>query len=155
MNLAGTIDQAERESDIEKKFADFIQFLDQFVWSPRLKIGDLQKVALYSQHDAEDFSCTSVHVLNSEQAESVQLQPGQRLTRVKRRFFCDNEQDIPVHVSVRKKTPEAKVLKLLRKNEKNPAAAVADELGLMAVLDDRSEVRRFVNHLTQAARGWR
>ena len=42
-------------------------------------------------------------------------------------------------------------LKLLRKNEKNPAVAVDDELGLMAVLDGRVEVTRFVDHLSKAA----
>ncbi|MGO9445640.1 MAG: hypothetical protein ACLPXB_12800, partial [Thiobacillaceae bacterium] len=45
----------------------------------------------------------------------------------------------------------AKVLKLLRKNEKNPAAAVDDELGLMAVLDSVSDVKRFVRHMTRSA----
>jgi hypothetical protein len=56
-----------------------------------------------------------------------------------------------VYVSVRKKGPAAKVLKLLRKNEKNPAVAVDDELGLMAVLDGRADVTRFMEHLTKAA----
>jgi hypothetical protein len=39
----------------------------------------------------------------------------------------------------------------LRKNEKNPAVAVDDELGLMAVLDSVGDVKRFVRHLTHAA----
>jgi hypothetical protein len=52
---------------------------------------------------------------------------------------------------VRKKNSAAKVLKLLRKNEKNPAVAVDDELGLMAVLDTISDVKRFVRHMTRSA----
>jgi hypothetical protein len=54
-------------------------------------------------------------------------------------------------VSIRKKPPEAKVLKLLRKNEKNPAVAVDDDLGLMAVLNSEADVKIFQNHLTQSA----
>ena len=43
------------------------------------------------------------------------------------------------------------MLKLLRKNEKYPAVAVDDELGLMAVLDNISDVKRFVRHMTRSA----
>lgn len=151
MNLAGTIDQKERETDIEGKFSDFITFLNEFVWSPRFKIGDHEKVFLHSHHAPDDFACTQVEVLDAEQARAVQAGDHQLLTHLKRRRFNDGGQTIPVYVSVRKKSPAAKVLKLLRKNEKNPAAAVSDELGLMAVLDDRGAVRRFVKHLTRAA----
>lgn len=66
-------------------------------------------------------------------------------------MFRPGNRDIPVYVSVPKKDPAAKVLKLPRKNEKNPAVAVDDELGLMAVLDGRAEVTRFVEHQTKAA----
>jgi hypothetical protein len=41
MGLAGSIDQRERETDIENKFATFLNFLNQYVWSPQLKIGEL------------------------------------------------------------------------------------------------------------------
>ena len=63
----------------------------------------------------------------------------------------DNGTEIPIYVSIRKKPPAAKVLKLLRKNEKNPATAVDDELGLMAVLNTIGDVKRFMKHLTQSA----
>jgi hypothetical protein len=43
------------------------------------------------------------------------------------------------------------VLKLLRKNQKNPAVAVDDELGLMAVLDSVADIKTFQNHLTRSA----
>ena len=61
------------------------------------------------------------------------------------------ERKIPIYVSIRKKPPEAKVLKLLRKNQKNPAVAVDDELGLMAVLDSVSDIKAFQKHLTRSA----
>lgn len=152
MGLAGAIDQRERETDIENKFSAFLNFLNQYVWSPHLKIGELEVAYLASQHNGADFSCTRVEVIDFESANYLhEFAENEKLTLVKRRLFHEHGQDIPVYVTVRKKDSAAKVLKLLRKNEKNPAVAVDDELGLMAVLDNPSHVKRFVRHLTRAA----
>lgn len=152
MGLAGSIDQRERETDIENKFSAFLNFLNQYVWSPQLKIGELDIAYLASHHDSADFSCTQVAVVDAATARNLpDLGENEKLTLVKRRLFHDNGQEIPVYVTVRKKDSAAKVLKLLRKNEKNPAVAVDDELGLMAVLDNVNHVKRFVRHLTRAA----
>jgi hypothetical protein len=152
MNLAGAIDQRERETNIENKFNTFLEFLNRNVWSPRRKIGELESAYLLSRHDPEDFHCLDVKVIDPEShADLKALEAGQKLTLLKRRMFPDGNQDHPVYVSVRKKDSATKVLKLLRKNEKNPAVAVDDELGLMAVLDSISDVKRFVRHLTRSA----
>jgi hypothetical protein len=151
MNLAGSIDQRERETGIEEKFSNFLHFLNDYVWSKNLKIGEHDIVYLYSQHSDDSFCCTNVRVLNSEQGQEVQLTKGSKLTLLKRRRFSVGNRDIPIYVSIRKKPPEAKVLKLLRKNEKNPAVAVDDELGLMAVLDSVADIKTFQNHLTRSA----
>ena len=152
MNLAGSIDQRERETDIENKFYAFLEFLNQHVWSPQLKIGQLEKVYLLSRHDPDSFSCVEVSVIaEAERAALKELGECERLTLLKRRVFEDGGRSYPVYVSVRKKDSAAKVLKLLRKNEKNPAVAVDDELGLMAVLDSVSDVKRFVRHMTRSA----
>ncbi|MEZ5537049.1 MAG: hypothetical protein R3F02_15680 [Thiolinea sp.] len=152
MGLAGSIDQRERETDIENKFSAFLNFLNSYVWSPKLKIGELEVAYLSSQHGEEDFSCTEVEVIDPQTAQSMRYaDSSEKLTLVKRRFFLDRGQEIPIYVTVRKKNSAAKVLKLLRKNEKNPAVAVDDELGLMAVLDNVTDVKRFVRHLTRAA----
>ena len=152
MGLAGSIDQRERETDIENKFSAFLNFLNQSVWSPNLKIGELVTAYLFSRHDPRDFSCIQVDVLDAQAAQSIRTFSGrEKLTPIKRRSFCDRGQEIPVYVTVRKKDSAAKVLKLLRKNEKNPAVAVDDELGLMAVLDNVNHVNRFLRHLTRAA----
>jgi hypothetical protein len=47
----------------------------------------------------------------------ISMEEGQKLTLIKRRRFKENGKEIPVYVSVRKKPPEAKVLKLIRKQE--------------------------------------
>jgi len=151
MGLAGSIDQRERETMIEQKFADFLDFLNMYVWSPNRKIGDLEISYLYSKHAADDFHCREVTVLDEEQARGITTVPGEKLTLIKRRRFLDDGRDVPIYVTIRKKEPSAKVLKLLRKNEKNPAVAVDDELGLMAVLNSIGDVKRFVRHLTRSA----
>ncbi|CAK0770062.1 conserved hypothetical protein [Gammaproteobacteria bacterium] len=151
MSLAGSIEQRERETDIENKFSTFLEFLSNNVWSPQLKIGQLKIAYLLSRHDPDDFRCLHVEAIDASQARLKDLHEGEKLTLLKRRIFQDAGRDIPVYVSVRKKDSAAKVLKLLRKNEKNPAVAVDDDLGLMAVLDSIGDVRRFVRHLTRSA----
>ncbi|MDH3329934.1 MAG: hypothetical protein OEM01_11920 [Desulfobulbaceae bacterium] len=151
MNLAGSIDHRERETGIEYKFSQFLDFLNDYVWSPTLKIGNLKISYLHSKHDQDDFKCIDVKVIDGRGADSFVNKPGEKLTLIKRRSFRTQGVEIPVYVSIRKKPPAAKVLKLLRKNQKNPASAVDDELGLMAVLNSIGDVKRFMKHLTQSA----
>lgn len=151
MSLAGSIDQRERETEIEEKFSQFLDFLNQHVWSPSLKIGEHDIVYLLSHHRQSDFACDEVRVVRREDAAHISPDRGTKLTLLKRRRFTVNGKDIPIYVSIRKKPPEAKVLKLLRKNEKNPAVAVDDELGLMAVLNSAADVKIFQKHLIQSA----
>ncbi len=151
MNLAGSIDQRERETRVEARFSQFLDFLNEYVWSPRLKIGDLEISYLHSIHDQEDFKCTDARIIPEEEAESLALKPGEKLTLIKRRGFTDDGVETPIYVSIRKKPPSAKVLKLLRKNQKDPAVAVDDELGLMAVLNSIGDAKKFMKHLTRSA----
>ncbi|MBU0675677.1 MAG: hypothetical protein KJ950_13630 [Proteobacteria bacterium] len=151
MSLAGAIDQRERETDVENKFAGFLDFLNEHVWSNDFKIGELKLVYLLSEHDRENFSCRSVSVVTPAEKEHLKKRPGQKITLIKRRSFRINGKEVPIYVSIRKKPPEAKVLKLLRKGEENPAVAVDDELGLMAVLESLPDVNYFQQHLTRCA----
>lgn len=151
MNLAASIDQRERETETEKKFSDFLNFLNDYVWSKNLKIGEHDIVYLHSTHAEEDFSCIDVEVLDRHEAQEIKQKTGTKLTLLKRRQFSVGNQELPIYVSIRKKPPEAKVLKLLRKNEKNPAVAVDDELGLMAVLNSIRDIKLFQKHLTKSA----
>ncbi|MCF6290734.1 MAG: hypothetical protein L3J03_07055 [Desulfobacterales bacterium] len=151
MNLAAAIEQREREMDIEQKFARFLDFLNAHVWSKEARIGELEPAFLVSRHDPEDFSCTGVTVVPWSRGGEFPPEPGRKLTLIKRRRFHAHGRKIPIYVTVRKKPPEAKVLKLLRKGEENPAVAVDDELGLMGVLDRVGDVRIFQEHLTESA----
>lgn len=151
MSMAASIDQRERETDVESKFDQFLDFLNEHVWSRKNRIGELNVVYLLSEHDPETFVCTKVEVVEREKARAVARKPNQKLTLIKRRSFARNGVEVPIYVSVRKKQPETKVLKLLRKGEENPAVAVDDELGLMGVVDSLAEVKAFQKHLTESA----
>ncbi len=156
MQLAAAIEQRERETCIEKKFARFLDFLNDHVWSTDAKIGEHEPAVLLSRHSPEDFACNEVSVLALNRTEEAApylepLEPGLKKTLIKRLWFHYDNRKIPIYVIVRKKDPVAKVLKLLRKGEENPDVAVADELGLMGVLDGIAEVRIFQKHLFESA----
>ncbi len=151
MKLAASIDQRERETDVENKFLQFLKFLNDNVWSGKAKIGELEIVYLLSHHSKQDFSCEKVKIISREEAVRIQEKPFQKLTLIKRRRFRANAHEVPIYVSVRKKPPEAKVLKLLRKNQEDPAVAVDDELGLMGVVESVMDVKSFQKHLTRRA----
>ena len=150
MSLAGAIDQRERETEVEQKFLRFLGFLNDVVWSRKAKIGELDIVYLVSRHHPGSFACEEVAVKHREELPT-KLEPLEKITMIKRRCFPWRGGEIPVYVSIRKKPPEAKVLKLLRRGEENPAVAVDDDLGLMAVLDSPMEVKIFQQHLTTSA----
>ncbi len=152
MNLAGAIDQRERETDIENKFARFLAFLNRHVWAKESKIGELELIYVLSTHDAANFKCKKIEFFDLKEAASLVPAANQKLTLLKRRRFSMGGRSIPIYVSIRKKQSEAKVLKLLRKDEENPAVAVDDELGLMGVLDSIADVKRFQQHLTNSAK---
>lgn len=147
MNLAATIDHRERETKVREKFTKFLYFLDNYLWSPHRKIGQVDNVYLLSKHDKESFKCTSVEVLQ----EKRKLQPLEIITPIGRRSFMAGEKEIPIYVTTREKSIEARILKLLRKGQENPAVAVDDELGLMGVLNSEKDVRRFTSFLGKSA----
>ncbi len=154
MQLAAAIEQRERETGIEKKFASFLDFLNNHVWSTEAKIGEQEPAFLLSRHSPEDFSCREVSVHPWDwvpEEKDKPLEYGQKKTLIKRLWFHSSNKKTPIYVIVRKKEPVAKVLKLLRKGEENPDIAVADELGLMGVLDNITDVRIFQKHLVESA----
>jgi hypothetical protein len=151
MNMAASIDQRERETDVEKNFKEFLKFLNEYVWNRDDRIGESNSVFLVSRHDVNDFTCLEVKVIPQQQFNKEEHLPGYKITPLNRRRFQLNGRGIPIYVSVRKKSPEAKVLKLLRKGEENPAVAVDDELGLMGVVDSPIDIKLFQQHLTHSA----
>ncbi len=71
MQLAASIDQRERETENEAKFANFLNFLNDYVWSSDNLIGELDHVYLLSEHDPENFVCREVTVISPVEAATI------------------------------------------------------------------------------------
>ncbi len=153
MALAAALDQREQESGVEEKGKQLDIFLDEHVYSQARKRGETILAYLYSTHDPETFDATSVRVLHKTEADRQRLllKPYEKITPVQRRTVQSNGQEIPVYVNTRQKDPVASVLKLLRKGHENPAVAVDDSLGLMAVLETENDLDNFRTHLVKGA----
>lgn len=157
MSLAASIDQRERETNNEEKFKKFIKFLDTHVLDKDIKIGETESVFVLSNHDPETFGNTSYTILTKKEKEEreksgIRLEKGrQKLTELSWRKFTKDDRQIPIQYSTRIKSREAKILKLLRKGVENPAVAVEDDLGIMAVFKSAKDIDRFQERLVQGA----
>lgn len=151
MDLAAKIDHRERQTGIKESYSMFTDFLNDHVWLPAMKRGEAEYVYLLSNHDSDTNACTSVEPLSKDEEKDVTLQENQKLTPLRRRKFQPNGREIPIYVTPRVKSPEAKILKLLRKGQENPALAVDDEIGLMGILDSIEDVEAFKKHLRKSA----
>lgn len=152
MKLIASIKQREKETNIEHNFSGVIEFMNKFVWSNDYRIGDFQEVALLSKHDKDTYGATNVTVQTREEAKDYVLEPNEKQTPISRRRIIPNGHEIFAYSTIRGKSEVAKVIKLLRKNEQNPAIAVDDELGIMVVLNSKHDIKLFLNHLSQSVK---
>ncbi len=153
MEFAGNIDQQERQTRIEENFDGFLGFLNEHVWTPETRYGGAKRAYLLTTHDDANFACVYSRTITEEEAQSLKLPlpPRQKITLLQRRSFQFDGRPIDMYVTIRKKNPAEKVIKLIRKGEENPDVAVDDELGLMGVLNSVHDVRAFLKHLTNSA----
>lgn len=152
MGLAASIDQRGNETKTDQKFAAFLDFLNQEVWSKDAKIGEVESICILSRHDPDTFACISYDSLKPEEASKIKLNENEKLTLLDRRTFTtDGGRKIPIYVTTRNKSPVLKILKLLRKGVENPAVAVDDELGLLGVLSSEQEIDQFQKQLGKSA----
>lgn len=151
MDLAAKIDHRERQTNTKEHYRMFMDFLNENVWLPTMKRGDIEYIYLLSSHDPNTNACTSVTTLSREEGEGTTLNQDQKLTLLPRRKFEPNGHEIPIYVTPREKSPEAKILKLLRKGAENPALAVDDEIGFMGVLDSVKDIEAFNRQLRKSS----
>jgi hypothetical protein len=151
MLLAGLIDERERERNINEQSQQFNNFLDEHVWSGKRKKGETVRVYLLSTHDPKDFRVIGKPEVHYDR-ENLKTKKGQKITPLSQREFEINGRTVQIHTSIREKGPEAKILKLLKKGEENPAVAVDDELGFMGVANTARDVEAFKERLRQGAK---
>lgn len=147
MKLAAAVAQRERRTRTIHKYNDFIDFLDENVWSRNEKKGAPDQEYLLSTHDPESLKALTVVKIDDE------ISPGylQMITPIATRRFNYNGEEIAAYIKPREKDPEAQVRKLLIKDQKNPDRAVDDETGLMVVLSSKEDINKFKKHLIASA----
>jgi len=146
--LAASIDRRQREIGIEGQFKRFVNWLHERVWSPNLLLGQSNGSFLISTHDPQTWACTATRLVTEEEGVKHELDPFQKKTHLpQRRFMVEKGLEIPLYVTIRDKSMEAKILKMLRKGVEDPAIAVDDDTGLLVVVNDVNDARKFIGHL--------
>ena len=136
----------------ESNFLEFQRFLDAYVLKSGKAGGDV--TILVSHHNPEDFSCETVSRLPQKQVAYVmhrRAPKGTKYTPIKERVFEHEGRSIQIYSTERLKDDESSDLKLFRKRKTNPAVAVEDTIGLLAVLKDEADIEAFVLKLMQGA----
>lgn len=150
MQLSGAIDRREREIGIDSQFERFVDWMRERVWNPKLLLGESSGVFLLSTHDPETWACTSTKWMEEKEGTQLQLQPFQKKDQLpSRKFQKKNKGDVEVYVTTREKPRILKIEKMLRKRAEDPAVAVDDDTGLLAVVKNIHDARSFVLHLIQ------
>lgn len=144
MELVASVEQRNREAKINEKSAKFNAFLNECVWIP----GDLDRVYRVSTHDPETLRCTQAEIKDKWEFP----QPYQNVEVIDRRKFKSRNETKPAFVRPRaSKEIETQIIKLLVRGEKNPEAAIHDQIGLMVVLDSVEDIKKFKNSLVRSA----
>lgn len=168
INLLAKIQEREREINIGKKYKEFLDFLNDYVYSSDLRHGEVEPIRLISTHDMEgdmavkhDFVDGKEVVLQQffteEEVNDLSdedVGDDQSVTVMRRRGFTIHEDSgpaIPIYTSSRRKSRMAMAHKLIRKGFENPAVAVDDDLGMLVVLPNKRSIYRFMDKLRWAA----
>lgn len=152
MDLIASIDQRERMLNVVGKFDEFIDLLNQHVWTPGEYEGAFDAVYVVSDHNPETFSTESVQIVKEEESEHMAVRNGQKRTFLRRRSFMPNGLIVPGYASEKRKPQEDQAIKMVIKGVENPDLAIEDRLGLMIVPYNIRDVVSFFTHLPRSLR---
>lgn len=148
MTLAASIDRREREVGIEDQFKRFVNWLHERVWNPELLLGESRGTYLLSTHDPENWACHEARIVDEEEGVNIELKPFQKKTHLPRRSFkTEAGREVNAYVTIRDKTMEAKMLKMLRKGIEDPAISVDDDTGILVMIDNNRAAREFIGDI--------
>lgn len=149
-DLSLRLKRHEESSNGTTALDPFMRFLHTHIWKNSCK-GELKQVELVSTHDPEDYSCQSYKILEHE--GQIVLDCNQRYHKLNMRI-CPSEVTggRPIHVMMdhRIKDPASYVLKMIRKNSKDPDT-IDDGQGLKLVLQNEREIFRLLEILQKTA----
>ena len=150
MSIIASIDRRQRMTGLTNPFSDFNWFLDKYVWSQEKLKGESDPAYMVSTHNPETWACppNSAFILSPDKKAAFHPDPNQKITQLLvREFIAKDGRVIPAFVSSRDKDLYSKTEKMLRKRSENPATAVDDDLGLMAVFENVNDIREFLDIL--------
>ncbi|MBI2314795.1 hypothetical protein HYU93_01930 [Candidatus Daviesbacteria bacterium] len=148
MGLVANIDNRQRKIGIEDQFQRFVNWMHERIWNPESLLGETHNAFLISTHDPQTWACIATRWVDEEEGVKTKLQPFQKKIHLPQRSFrTDRGRAIDIYVTIRDKPMPIKTEKMLRKRAEDPAIAVDDDTGLLAVVDDVRDARRFVSHL--------
>lgn len=146
MGIVASIDRRQRTTGLTSQFGDFGAWLGENVWSPDRLRGESEGAYLISNHDPDTWACPSAFTLSQEEGKKFHPEANQKVTQLLRReFIARDGTRIQGFVSSRAKDLNSKIEKMLRKRSENPATAVDDDLGLMAVFESIEDIRDFLD----------
>lgn len=126
--------------DHEKQIGNLLRFLNTNMWKGGLGITD--DVEIISDHSPFDYSCQKVSILGEE--EKIVPSAYKRYTKFSMRRWDDQKgEQKHVYVEHRLKDPVAQILKLMRKDTKDPAK-IDDYLGLKFVFETKKDIYDFL-----------
>lgn len=127
----------------DKQIDNLVKFLNTNVFEGGLGVTDT--VEILSQHSPLDYSCEKVDILRSD--EKITPSAYKRYTKYEMRRW-KNQHGIEKHVYMeqRLKNPFGKVLKLMRKDTKNPGN-IDDYLGFKLVFESKRDIFDFLDTL--------
>lgn len=146
MALAANIDRREREIGIGNQFRRFVMWMHEGVWSrPEFFRSESQGAYLVSTHDPETWACLETHWVNEKEGVNLKLEPFQKKTHlIRRQIKAKDGRVIETYITTREKTLPVKVEKMVRKGAEDPAVAVDDDTGLLAVFNSTDDATKFI-----------
>jgi hypothetical protein len=160
MSLAAATDARSSELKEQDHYPQFTAFLNEHVWhrAPGERVGSTRRVALLSKHAFDDYKTIDVKELETPEdiaAAEKRLSHHKprrhgyhlRLSELNQRHIMNAGVLIPVFQDSRQKNLLARMGKMIRKGEEDPAIAVQDTTGLMLVARNLAEARKLFRYI--------
>lgn len=136
MSFRSNLETGDHNAQID----NLLRFLNTNMWKGGLGVTD--DVEIISEHSPFDYSCQKVNILSKD--EKVLPSAYKRYTKFSmRKWENQNGEQKHTYVEHRLKDPVARILKLMRKDTKDPSK-IDDYLGLKFVFETKKDIYDFL-----------
>jgi len=141
ISLRVLIDKQKKENVND----DFLRILNTHLFNGI--IGTSANIEILSTHSPKNYEVTKICELRpNEKIDKKDLGENTRYTRLGIRYLKIGDKSIPVNIDWRTKSDEDIVIKLMRKNEKNPRI-IDDYFGAKMVFRNKKEIYLFLEEM--------